>query len=50
MTNITTQFTEEELMDFGRIMERDGFNSIEQLVYEAAIQYKNAAMKNAEQK
>jgi hypothetical protein len=48
MTDITTQFTEEELMDFGRIMERDGFSSIEQLVYEAAIQYKNSSLKKAE--
>ena len=35
MTNITTHFTETELMELGRAMERAGFTDIEEFVQHA---------------
>lgn len=35
-------------MDFGRIMERDGFSSLEQLIYTAAMQYRNESMQDSD--
>lgn len=45
MNSITMQFTEKQLIEFGRIMESKGLNSLEDLFYEAAIQFMNTEQK-----
>ena len=44
MNNTMTQFTETELTEIGRAMERAGYTDIESFIYEATIQLKNKAL------
>jgi hypothetical protein len=44
MTDITTQFTETELIDLGRAMEQAGFSSLESFIKDAVQQRKNAIL------
>lgn len=44
MTNITTHFTETELVDLGRAMEQAGFTSLESFIKNAVEQHKNSIL------
>ena len=44
MTNITTQFTETELIDLGRAMEQAGYTSLESFIKDAVVHHKNGIL------
>lgn len=44
MNNIMTQFTETELTDIGRAMERSDFENLESFIYAAVIQKKEEVL------